>query len=158
MRPNRQSRSICFDSLRSPFQGRPAVDPSPLRSVETAPAPRRVHSPKWRRTVVLPHKPHGSNRLPTDHRAPRFCSPRKVGGVERSCALPHTRGTDPLQTVAGASAGSPRCALSSPKISAAGFAPASIRLEGGGLSFSATRIKWTSRRDSHPQHGVRSAA
>jgi hypothetical protein len=58
----------------------------------------------------------------------------------------------PLQTVAGASSGF------ASKVPAAGFAPASIRLEGGGLSFSATRRKWTSRRDSHPQHGVRSAA
>ena len=80
---------------------------------------------------------------------------------------------NPLQTGAGASSGLTRYARpcgvdlrsihlrfapSPPKVPAAGFAPASIRLEGGGLSFSATRRKWTSRRDSHPQHSVRSAA
>jgi hypothetical protein len=37
----------------------------------------------WRRAVVLPHKPCGSNRLPTDHRASRLYSP-KCGGGERS--------------------------------------------------------------------------
>ncbi len=33
------------------------------------------------------------------------------------------------------------CPISPPKVSATGFAPASIRLEGGGLNFSATRRK-----------------
>ncbi len=45
----------------------------------------------------------------------------------------------PLQTVAGASAGFASQAFE--KFSAAGFAPASIRLEGGGLFSSATRSK-----------------
>ncbi len=73
----------------------------------------------------------------------------------REVTLPSGAGPPgPLQTVAGTLV---RFRLR--KVSAAGFAPASIRLEGGGLSFSATRRKsWTSRRDSHPQHGVRSTA
>ena len=106
---------------------------------------------KWRRAVVLPHRPGGPKRLPTDHRALRFYSPkhwRRREVMLPSGGLPPS----PLQTGAG-----PR-PVSPPKVPAAGFAPASIRLEGGGLSFSATRRKWTSRRDSHPQHGVRSAA
>lgn len=87
LRPNRQSRSVCFDSLRLPLRGRPPVDPSPLRSVEAAPAPWRVRSPwkKWRRAVVLPHRPHGPGRLPTGRRAPRLYSPAKqLSGGQRS--------------------------------------------------------------------------
>ena len=194
------------------------------------PAPRRVRSPKWRteraarrwrspeergvsdvgareagsatnKAVVLPHKPRGSKRLPTDHCASRFCSPENWR--RREVMLPISRVRDQsAQTGAGALSGLTRCARPSgvdlrsihlrcapspPKVPAAGFAPASIRLEDGGLSFSATRrwsagarkwrspskarvsragarlraarrTKWTSRRDSHPQHGVRSAA
>jgi len=102
------------------------------------------------------------------------------GGGERSCS-PSRMGPIRFKR-----APAPR-PVSPPQVPAAGFAPASIRLEGGGLSFSATRrcsagarkwrspskarvsrvgarlratrrTKWTSRRDSHPQHGVRSAA
>ena len=74
------------------------------------------------------------------------------GGGERSCS-PAAVPPDPLQTGAGASAGLTRCARpfgvdlrsihlrfapSPPKVPPAGFAPASIRLEGGGLNCSAT--------------------
>lgn len=118
---------------------------------ETVSAPRRIHSPeKWRRAVVLPHRPGGPNRLPTDHRASRFYSP-KIGGGERSCS-PAAVPPDPFQADADASVSF------ASEVPAAGIAPAWIRLEGGGLSFSATRRNWTSRRDSHPQHGVRSTA
>lgn len=41
------------------------------------------------------------------------------------------------------------CPRHSPKVPAAGFAPASFRLEGGGLSCSATREEWRIRSDSH---------
>lgn len=61
-------------------------------------------SAEWRRAVVLPHRPRGPKRLPTDHRASRFYSPKKWRRREvilPSGALPPS----PLQTGAGASAG-----------------------------------------------------
>lgn len=56
------------------------------------------------KAVILPHKPRGSNRLPTDHRASRFYSPKNWRRREvmlPSGALPPS----PLQTGAGASSG-----------------------------------------------------
>ena len=59
---------------------------------------------EWRRAVVLPHKPRGSNRLPTDHRASRFYSPKNWR--RREVMLPSGAGPPkPLQTGAGASSG-----------------------------------------------------
>ncbi len=105
---------------------------------------------KWRRAVVLPHRPCGPNRLPTGHRASRLYSPNDGGG-ERSCSP--SRKAGPVRFKRSPA---PR-PVSPPLVPAAGFAPASIRLEDGCLSCSATR-RWTSRRDSHPQPGVRSTA
>lgn len=85
--------------------------------------------------MVLPHKPHGSKRLPTDHHASRFCSPRRL--AEARGHAPHPARAGPVRFKRSPA---PR-PVSPPKVSAAGFAPASVRLEGGGLSFSATRSR-----------------
>jgi hypothetical protein len=61
---------------------------------------------------------------------------RKSGGGERSCSPATERRPIRLKRVPA-----PR-PVSPPKVPAAGFAPASIRLEGGGLSFSAAR-RWS---------------
>jgi hypothetical protein len=133
------------------------------------------------KAVVLPHKPCGSKRLPTDHGASRFCSPKRWR--RREVMLPSGAWPpNPLQTGAGASAGfaseSPRgriCTCVDPlrrrrpellfAVPPAARAPARLTLRcASGFAISAlrapsaTRRKWTSRRDSHPQHGVRSAA
>ena len=130
-RLNRQSRSICFRNSARTSAGS-------LSKVAESSGPA----------------PQASRPETASNRAPHFAVllSEKNGGGERSCSPSRACGTNPLQTVV------PPCGISPPKVPAAGFAPASIRLEGGGLSFSATRRKWTSRRDSHPQHGVRSAA
>src|SRR5476649_1524084 len=52
---------------------------------------------KWRRAVVLPHRPCGPKRLPTDHRALRFYSPenwrrREVTLPSGKAALPASNG------------------------------------------------------------------
>lgn len=42
---------------------------------------------KWRRAVVLPHRPCGPSRLPTGRRASRLYSPENErGGGQRSCS------------------------------------------------------------------------
>ena len=57
---------------------------------------------------------------------------RKNGGGERSCSPAARSRPSRFKRVPAP------CPVSPPKVPAAGFAPASIRLEGGGLSFSAT--------------------
>ena len=86
---------------------------------------------KWRRAVVLPHRPCGPKRLPTDHRALRFYSPEKWR--RREVMLPSG-----LAALPASNGCRHACPVSPPKVPPAGIAPASIRLEGGGLSFSAT--------------------
>lgn len=105
---------------------------------------------KWRRAVVLPHRPRGPKRLPTDHRTSRFYSPEKWR--RREVMLPSgARPPGPVQTGAGASAGF--ASESPPGRICTCVDPLRRRrpeLLGHG--------EWTSRRDSHPQHGVRRAA
>ena len=63
-----------------------------------------LHEESWRRAVVLPHRPRGPKRLPTDHRASRFYSPKKWR--RREVMLPSGAWPpNPLQTGAGASSG-----------------------------------------------------
>lgn len=113
MRLNRQSRSSCFrNSVRASADS--------------------LSQKKWRRAVVLPHRPCGPKRLPTDHRASRFYSPENWR--RREVTLPSGEAARPASNGCRHA-----CPVSPPKVPAAGFAPASIRLEGGGLSYSATR-------------------
>ena len=131
LRLNRQSRSICFRNSARTSAGS-------LSKVAESSGPA----------------PQASRPETASNRSPRFA-------VLLSEKMAEARGHAPQRRVAAQSASNGcrrlvRFRLR--KVPAAGFAPASIRLEGGGLSFSATRSKWTSRRDSHPQHGVRSAA
>ena len=132
LRLNRRGRSVCFrNSVRASADSLSRKDGGEQWSCPTSLAARIDFQPIT---------------------ALRGSTLRKIGGGERSCS-PAARGRPSRFKRVPA----PR-PVSPPKVPAAGFAPASIRLEGGGLNFSATRRKWTSRRDSHPQHGVRSAA
>ena len=131
LRPNRRSRSICFRNSAHTSVGS-------LSNVAESSGPA----------------PQASRPETASNRSPRFAVllSEKNGGGERSCS-PAAR-SRPIRFKRVPTP----WPVSPPKVPAAGFAPASIRLEGGGLSFSATRRKWTSRRDSHPQPSVRSAA
>ena len=42
----------------------------------------------------LPHKPRGSKRLPTDHHASRFCSPKKMAEARGHAPQRHAKETD----------------------------------------------------------------
>lgn len=66
LRPKRQSRSVCFRNSACALAG-------------------SLSTKKWRRAVVLPHRPCGPSRLPTGRRATRLYSPTKqLSGGERS--------------------------------------------------------------------------
>ncbi len=87
LRPNRQGRSDCVRNSARALAG-------------------SLSMKKWRRAVVLPHRPDGPGRLPTGRRAPRLYSPTKKIKRRPEVMLPSgVRPPWPLQTVAGALAG-----------------------------------------------------
>ena len=74
---------------------------------------------------------------------------RENGGEQRSCAPTGIAGPSVFKAVSA-----PR-RICSPKVPAAGFAPASVRLEGGGLGCSATRRKiWQVRLELHQHYAA----
>lgn len=116
---------------------------------ETVPAPWRIHSPM---------KFGGEQWFcPTDPEVRAGFQP-----VAALCGftlhkLAEARGYAPQRHEAALTASNGcrhACPISPPKVSATGFAPASFRLEGGGLSFSATRSNWWVRPDLHRHYSA----
>ena len=128
------------------LRSRPSATESPL-ALAPRPLASRVNPPRMVRLLGIAPRS-------ADYRsAALLLSYGRIrnGGERRSCAPIGLADPSVFET-----ASAPR-RIHSPLVPAAGFAPALFRLEGGGLSCSATRRNWTSRRDSHPQCRVRSA-
>lgn len=98
---------------------------------ETAPAPRRVHSPRKMAESSGP-APQALRPEPVSNRTPRSAALLSKVAEARGHA-PQQR----CRPIRFKRVPAPR-PVSPPKVPPAGFAPASIRLEGGGLNCSAT--------------------
>ena len=98
---------------------------------ETAPAPRRVHSPRKMAESSGP-APQALRPEPASNRTPRSAALLSKVAEARGHA-PQRR----CRPIRFKRVPAPR-PVSPPKVPPAGFAPASIRLEGGGLNCSAT--------------------